>query len=327
MGCASVKFWTRSRFEGCNVLKQKVNPTRIPIEGKESFRWTENLRQSTELLDDSECCVHIGDRESDIYELFSVAESLRTRFLVRTCVDRLAESGECTINMKMAEAQVDGIHRVEIRDNKGKPSMAILVVKYQKIRVLPPAGKSKNYPPLTLTVVHARERGEPLQRERIEWKLITNLAIGSFEAAIEKLNWYAMRWKIETFHKILKSGCKAEESKLRTSERLTKLVAVLCIVSWRVFWLTISNRASPDAPATHALTPLESEILNQLVRTNPNSDRSKGTVVFYLTKLAQLDGYLARRNVPPPGNMVIWRGLSRFTDIQMGFLMGSKTYG
>jgi len=44
-----------------------------------------------------------------------------------------------------------------------------------------------------------------------------------------------MRWKIEVFHKILKSGCKAEESKLRTAERLVNLIATFCILSWRIF--------------------------------------------------------------------------------------------
>ncbi|EPE84110.1 hypothetical protein LEP1GSC021_2221 [Leptospira noguchii str. 1993005606] len=36
--------------------------------------------------------------------------------------------------------------------------------------------------------------------------------------AIQKLQWYALCWKIEVFHKILKSGCKVKESKLRTAE-------------------------------------------------------------------------------------------------------------
>ncbi len=53
-----------------------------------------------------------------------------------------------------------------------------------------------------------------------------------------------MRWKIEVFHKILKSGCKAEESKLRTAERLVNLISVFCILSWRVFWMTMINRSA-----------------------------------------------------------------------------------
>ncbi len=76
-----------------------------------------------------------------------------------------------------------------------------------------------------MTVLHAQEREEPTDRPRIDWKLITDLPVQSHEAAIEKLRWYALRWKIEVFHKILKSGCRAEEARLRTAERLVKLDA------------------------------------------------------------------------------------------------------
>ena len=84
---------------------------------------------------------------------------------------------------------------------------------------------------MTLHVIHAHERGTAKGRERIEWKLITDLPVTSRAEAIEKLEWYAARWKIETFHKILKSGCKAEDSKLRTAERLLRLLAVFCVLS------------------------------------------------------------------------------------------------
>jgi hypothetical protein len=98
----------------------------------------------------------------------------------------------------------------------GDPDEAVLEIRYRKIRVLPPIGKQKRYPSLTLTVIHAEERGPPKNRKKIDWKLIADLPVGSRADAIEKLEWYALRWKIEVFHKILKSGCKAEESKLRT---------------------------------------------------------------------------------------------------------------
>ena len=78
LGLVAAKFWTREQFKGTNALKKKINPTRVPIEEKESFRWLENLRQSTDLLDDPTRCVHIGDRESDIYELFCTAHDAGT---------------------------------------------------------------------------------------------------------------------------------------------------------------------------------------------------------------------------------------------------------
>jgi hypothetical protein len=79
-------------------------------------------------------------------------------------------------------------------------------------------------------VIHALERGTPNGRDRIDWKPMTDLPVASRKDAVEKLNWYAMRWMIEIFHKVLKSGCKAEESKLRTAERIINLIAVLCIL-------------------------------------------------------------------------------------------------
>lgn len=93
LGLSAIKFWTREKFKGASELKRHINPTRVPIEQKESIRWLENLKQSTALLEHPSRCVHIGDRESDIYELFCTAEELGTQFLVRTCVDRLAGDG------------------------------------------------------------------------------------------------------------------------------------------------------------------------------------------------------------------------------------------
>nr|WP_125474257.1 IS4 family transposase [Caballeronia humi] len=257
LGVAAVKFWTRSKFKGCNALKKTINPTRVPIEEKESYRWLQNLRESTELFGDPQRCVHIGDRESDIYELFCTAQDVGTHFLVRTCVDRLAGNGEHTIADEMDEACIKGLHRVQTTDNRGRVAEAVLEIRYRRISVLPPIGKQSRYPALRLTMIHAQERTEPIDRQRIEWKLITDLPVTSRQDAIEKLDWYAMRWKIETFHKILKSGCKAEESRLRTADRLANLVAIFCILSWRIFWITMINRAMPDAPPELVLTQAE----------------------------------------------------------------------
>jgi hypothetical protein len=244
LGLASIKFWTRSKLKGTIALKRKINPTRVPIEQKESIRWLENLRQSTDRLAAPARCIHIGERESDIYELFCLAEEVGTHFLVRTCVDRLAGDGDHTIAGEMEGVGVKGLHRMTVKDDKGDPDEAVLEIRFRKLRILPPIGKQKKYAALTLTVIHAQERGTPKRRKKIEWKLLTDLPVQSRKDAIEKLEWYALRWKIEVFNKILKSGCKAEESKLRTAERLVNLIAVFCIVSWRVFWMTMLNRST-----------------------------------------------------------------------------------
>jgi hypothetical protein len=144
----------------------------------------ENLKPSTQLLDHPGRCIHIGDRESDIYERFCAAKEIGTHFLIRTCVDRLAGDGDHTIADEMEEVAVKGLHRIEVRDSNGGPDQAVLEIRYRKIRVLPPTGKQKRYPALTLTVIHAEERGTPKNRKKIDWKLITDLPVARLIGAI-----------------------------------------------------------------------------------------------------------------------------------------------
>ncbi len=144
----------------------------------------------------------------------------------------------------------------------------------------------------------------------------------SLDAAIEKLQLYSQRWKIETFHKILKSGCHAEDAKLRTAERLTNLIAVFCIIAWRDFWLTIIRRTNPKTPADAAFAKTEIAILNHL--KDDSSKKPPKNVAHYLLIVAELGGYLARKNDGPPGNLVMQRGLTRLTDIHLGVEIGKK---
>ena len=326
LGLSAIKFWTRKKFKGTNALKNHVNPTRISIEKKESYRWLENIESTHHLFNASDQCVHVGDRESDIYELFCKAQELKTHFLVRTCVNRLSGEGKHTIADDMEEVKVKGLHSVKVVDKKGNYSTLKLELKYRRIQVLPPIGKQKKYPKLKLTILHAVEKNPPGNRKPVVWKLMTDLRISNREEAIEKLDWYAMRWKIEMFHKILKSGCRAEASKLRTAERLSKLIAMFCILSWRIFWMTMLNRCSQKIPENLAFTELELKLLNKLVQDKKKT-RKKKSLSDYLIKLAKLGGYLARHSDPPPGNMVMWRGLSRLTDIQLGFSMAMEIVG
>jgi hypothetical protein len=135
------------------------------------------LKQSTELLDDPGRCIHIGDRESDIYELFCTSQEVGTHFLVRTCVDRLAGDGDHTVADEMDATSIKGLHRIEVRDDKGDLEEAILEIRYRRIRILPPIGKQKRYPALTLTVIHAQEQKTPKNRKKIDWKLLTDLPV------------------------------------------------------------------------------------------------------------------------------------------------------
>lgn len=227
----------------------------------------------------------------------------------------------------LRSAAVKGSHQIEVRDQDGKAQIIHLDIKFERLRVRPPEGKKEDYPELILNVIHATEIARPRRRQRIQWKLITNLPVNSLEEALEKIKWYSMRWKIETFHKILKSGCRAEQSKLRTTERLTKLISVFCILSWRVFWMTMVGRVDQVAPSETAFTALEIKLLEKLMGEGLSEKDRASTIRECLLKVARLGGYLARASDPPPGNTVMWRGLSRLTDIQLGYLLAKGDVG
>ncbi|MBV8552056.1 MAG: hypothetical protein JOY54_12210 [Acidobacteriaceae bacterium] len=52
-----------------------------------------------------------------------------------------------------------------------------------------------------------------------------------------------------------------------------------------------------------------------------------GLLSTYLAKIARLGGYLGRAKDRPPGNVVMWRGLSRLTDIELGFALATRVVG
>jgi hypothetical protein len=218
------------------------------------------------------------------------------------------------------------LHSLQVRNKRGDISTAVLELRFRRMVVRPPISKQKHYPELVLTAIHATETDTPNDREKIEWKLLTNLPVRSCLDAIEKLEWYAQRWKVETFHKILKSGCRAEAAKLRTAERLVNLIAILTILSWRIFWITMLNRTRPGATPTEAFTELNQFLLDELV-PNKGSPPPAPSLGHYIVKLARLGGYLARAHDPPPGNTVIWRGISRLTDIELGIMIGVQLVG
>ncbi len=330
LGLTAVKFWTRTRFKGTWTLKRHVNPTRVPIETKESYRWLENLRQSMALLGSPERYVHVADRESDIYELFCLAQDLGTRFLVRVQTNRLAEPPQGAPPQNAAHrvfAQLDSVpwsgrHRVAVGGNASET--ACLRIKFATIKTLPPIGKQKRYSPQVLVYIHALELDPPADRQPIDWRLVTNLPVADLAGAVEKLDWYALRWKAEVFHKVMKSGCRAEESRLQTAERLVKFLALVAVVSWRIFLVTMSARAEPDAPPETVLTAAEITALDHIdaARSRPRLQRQ--TLANYLLQIAMLGGYLARNRDPPPGNMVVWRGLTRLHDIAAGISIAAS---
>ena len=89
------------------------------------------------------------------------------------------------------------------------------------------------------------------------------------------------------------------------------------------------NRAAPGAPPETVLTRPEVEVLDRMGggTTRAAEAPARRTVGHYLVQIAKLGGYLARAKDPPPGNLVLWRGLTRLTDMLLGFALRNDGCG
>jgi len=145
--------------------------------------------------------------------------------------------------------------------------------------------------------------------------LLTNIQIRTLEEAIEKVNWYKLRWRIEGFHKVLKSGCRIEDCRLQNAERLIRYITLMCVIAWRLFWLTYMNRQSPNAPCSIVLTEHEWKALYCKIKKTTQPPDEPPKLREAMRWIAQLGGFLARKCDGEPGMVTLWRGWQRLADI------------
>lgn len=178
-------------------------------------------------------------------------------------------------------------------------------------------------PAVSLDAVYVTEVDAPNPEQQIEWMLLTNISVTSFEKALEKVNWYCCRWQIEVFHKILQHGCTVEQCRLQSADRLNRYITLMSIVAWRLFWLTWMRRCHPTAPALTVLTEIEIRTLLLLTHQPSDAQLSDFCVSQAVMAIAKLGGFLARKGDGDPGPTVLWRG---WTVLQNATLLSSHLF-
>ena len=106
-------------------------------------------------------------------------------------------------------------------------------------------------------MVHAVEENPPLGAEPLEWFLLTTLALTSGEDAQQCLRWYCLRWRIEDWHRVLKSGCAIEDLAHKSVERLRRAIAINLVIAWRIMAMTLLGREVPELPAQILFSDIE----------------------------------------------------------------------
>ncbi len=300
---------------------EKITHKQRPITDKESYRWIESL-QITKALCKGKTVVTVGDRESDIYEMFLEAAEIEAKILIRASKDRILSKNQDHRNLwaLLENTPLAGVEVIYIpaRHNQAE-RFATLEIRYSKVILKPPQrapnAKEKILSSVTLEAVWLHEVNPPSGIEPLEWMLLTNMSISSLQDAIKMGKWYKLRWQIECYHRILKSGCKIEECRLETYERLKKYVRLKSIIAFRLFWLTLINRVDPEASSNQILEEHEWKALCCHVAKVQEPPQKPPTVKEAIRMIAKIGGFLGRKNDGEPGMTCIWRGWEKLALI------------
>jgi hypothetical protein len=325
LGVVAAEWWIRDPKECGKAARRHERP----IEEKESFRWLKSYQATAACARENPGTrfINLADREGDLYELFALAgQHPEVGVLVRARHERRDQCGATLSELLAAQPQA-GTMEIEVPRKPGQPARtARLEVKFTALTLRPPKRQSAG-PPLNLWVVEAQEIlpvGSP--RKPLSWRLVTNVRVADFAAAVERIGWYRKRWSIEEYHRILKSGCAVEERQLETVERLGKILMLDLLVAWRVLELTRAARQPETLKAREYFGEDELEVLKRWQLKNGRTVNVEPTVREVVRLIAQLGGFLARKRDGEPGSMTLWRGLERLSQMTQGYQL-AKTCG
>ena len=155
--------------------------------------------------------ISICDREADIYEFFVQAKE--TPFVIRAAQNRNVDDEAGQLRAFVQKQPAAGEHRVEVPARGNQPARhAVVRIHFTTTTLLPPyrppARHPQDLPPVEVSVVWVTEVNPPVKATPLEWLLITNSKVNDFDQAIQRIRWYRMRWQIEVYFKVLKSGTK-----------------------------------------------------------------------------------------------------------------------
>ena len=310
LGLVDAQCWARDPAEAGKREKRKE----LPIEEKESFKWIKSYRATADVQ--AHCpdtmIVSVGDRESDIYELFHEASQTQgsPKLLIRSERSRNRKVGEHYLWDQMAQEEVAGGLVVHVPRRGGRRARnAKVEVRFASLELKAPKGRG--LPNVQVWAVYVKEIDYPKDLNKpLEWLLVTTVETGDLKQALEIVKWYTGRWNVETYHKVIKSGCRIKDRLLHTADSLTACLAIDLVVAWRVFFLVKLGRETPEVPCDCLLTEDEWKVLWLYEHQTPAPDKPP-SLKWAGRTIAKMGGFLGRKGDGHPGATTTWRGWER----------------
>ena len=318
------------------------------IEEKESYRWMESFELARNAqVELGKLCpsppsnssespirvISVGDREADIYELLLEAKAHCEKdlgFLVRSQHNReLADGEQKRLWAELESSPCRGNMAVHIAAKGDRKSSEVdLEIRFQKVTIQAPAHKRK-YLGMTedveLWAIELREIKS--KKEGILWRLLTTVEIKAVEQARQVSRWYSLRWQIEEFHRVLKTGCRVEKRRFQNMDRMRPMIALDMVVACLILNLRQASRCRPEAPAGQWLGHDEMSALigyykhmEKNRKLTANLDADTLAIGRAVSLIARLGGHLGRKCDGPPGAEVLWRGITELRTITTAYL-------
>jgi hypothetical protein len=317
VGLLDLEWWVRGdKKAGSRYVRRRAQQT-------ETTHWVDVVRRTGDLVREQapDCAPwFVIDREGDNAEILRAVAQPGQRFTIRATQNRstVLPSGRLRLlHTHLHKQRVLGAHVVDVPAGpKRDARRAVLDVRAAAVVLRLPDRATGKYAEFPVQVVWARERRAPRGQARLDWMLLTSSTVDTLDEAVDILQGYCHRWRVEDFHRSWKRGhCNVEDTQLHTAERVMRWATLLAAVATRVERLKHLARTQPQAPATIELSADELDALRvakirikSRVETIPDGVPSIAQAVRWI---ADLGGYTGKSSGGPPGSITIGRGLER----------------
>jgi hypothetical protein len=322
---------------------REIQQRKLPFESKDRYRWLDTALEAATYYQGAAQRTVVGDRESDIYQVFMGLQAQGVDFVIRSSQDRYLEhtrSGK-TLHKQAQEWAQTHDYKVKLpATDKRSAHEAVLQVSYQKVQIACPQYLLKSEltfrdgqkipmaDALPLYAVRVFESPDSVvnNEQPIEWLLLTSIPVLNTEQALQIIQYYRWRWVIEQVFRTLKSkGLDIQHSPIKPFDALAKLAVLALIAATQIMQLVQARDGKTDQNIQTVFDDCEIQAI-QLLSTQfeGKTEKQKNpyppqSLAFAVWVIARLGGWKPFASPKPPGPITILNGFTIFYNMMIGF--------
>jgi len=282
--------------------------------------------------------IHVGDREFDDVFIVGRCQPTGSNFVIRTDADRNVQVRNHDWIPQSALRKKQTGHPVEpgwvcvqlreivpgipmrpyktlwidadnrVTDNRNSARKVELSIGTCTVRLYRNAKRNNEHirtpAPLLVNMVVVRELNPLANAKPLCWILFTSLPIDTHAQQDRVARLYQLRWKIETYFRLLKSGYHIEAYRLENGKKIAKLLVILSLAAMVIMNLKVSL----GLPAQGSLSDEQYRMVKKAISGMDNTDLKLSLEWRLFALVLKLGGWLGRRN-DPIGPAKLMRGI------------------